>query len=207
MSMLFLVTLTAWAADTAASAENSPAILASLNAVNVTVLDDQAAMAIRGQGDYKYVLVKVLGLNALDGGAGVQWTWNPLDYRYGAFGGLNWSNTGVDPADVMDGYFELHDATYADPTSDKLAADQTLLAKLASLATKYNTFWGYIYSPATLPTELTTGYVQVSGISFFGNKFFFGWRSMPYTEYSRREAMSGIAVLAAGRSLLSSLTR
>jgi hypothetical protein len=47
----------------------------------------------------------------------------------------------------------------------------------------------------------------VSGISFFGNKFFFGWRSMPYTEYSRREAIAGIGVLVVGRSLLSSLLK
>ncbi|MDM7997713.1 MAG: hypothetical protein QUT30_18730 [Acidobacteriota bacterium] len=203
---LLLITGAAWAADPPASSGTTPAILACLDSGDISVLDDQAAMAIRGQ-EYKYVLVKILGLNALDGGAGVQWTWNPAGYRYGAFGGLDWSNTGADAADKMDALFMLHDLAYADPTADKIAADKALIAGLASLGDTYNTFWGWIYSPADLPKGLTTPTVQVSGVSFFGNKFFFGWRSMPYTEYSRREAITGIGVLVAGRSLLSSLAR
>jgi hypothetical protein len=203
---LFLVSATAWAADQSAAPEGTPAILASLNAGNVTILDDQAAMAIRGQA-YKYVLVKIFGLNALDGGAGIQWTWNPLNYRYGAFGGLDWSNTGTAPADLMDGFFMAHDEAYANSLINKIDADKALIAGLASLATTPNSFWGMIYAPVATPTELTTPNVQVSGISFFGNKFFFGWRSMPYTEYSRREAIAGIGVLVVGRSLLSSLMK
>ncbi|MBN1569876.1 MAG: hypothetical protein JXA73_18675 [Acidobacteria bacterium] len=200
MAALFFIVGTAWAGD------GTPVILATLNAGDVTILDDQAAMAIRGQ-DYKYVLVKIFGLNALDGGAGVQWTWNPLDYRYGAYGGLNWSNTDETPADAMDFFFSAHDEAYANPSADKIAADQALILGLASLGTTYNSFWGWIYSPAVLPAGLTTPNVKVSGISFFGNKFFFGWRSMPYTEYSRREAIAGIGVLVVGRSLLSSISK
>ncbi len=72
---LLLITGAAWAADPPASSGTTPAILACLDSGDISVLDAQAAMAIRGQ-EYKYVLVKILGLNALDGGAGVQWTWN-----------------------------------------------------------------------------------------------------------------------------------
>jgi len=203
---LFLITGAAWAVDPPAVSGNTPAILASLDSGDIRVLDDQAAMAIRGQ-EYKYVLVKILGLNALDGGAGIQWTWNPAGYRYGAFGGLGWSNAGTAAADAMDTLFMLHDLAYADPTADKILADKALVAGLVSLGNTYSRFWGWIYSPADLPTGLTTPTVQVSGLSFFGNKFFFGWRSMPYTEYSRREAITGIGVLVVGRSLLSSLAR
>jgi hypothetical protein len=206
LTALFLFAAGGWAADQPAESDGTPAILASLNAGNVTILDDQAAMSIRGQ-EYKYVLVKILGLNALDGGAGIQWTWNPLNYRYGAFGGLNWSNTGTTPADVMDAFFMAHDDAYANPLIDKIDADKALIAGLASLAKTYNKYWGLIYVPAITPTDLTTPNVQVSGISFFGNRFFFGWRSMPYTEYSRREAIAGIGVLVVGRSLLSSLLK
>lgn len=204
--VLLCIPGSAWSKDPPASSGNTPAILASLDSGDIRVLDDQAAMAIRGQ-EYKYVLVKILGLNALDGGAGIQWTWNPADYRYGAFGGLDWSNMGSDAADAMDTLFWKHDLAYADPTADKIAADKDLIAGLVSLAKTYNSFWGWIYSPADLPKGLTTPAVQVSGVSFFGNKFFFGWRSMPYTEYSRREAIAGIGVLVAGRSLLSSLAK
>jgi len=212
MTVLFFVAGTAWAADRPASPDGTPAILASLNADNVTILDDQAAMAIRGQNSvvqYKYVLVKILGINALDGGPGVQWTWNPLGYRYGAWGGPGWSNGGVDPltataapADAMDALFETHDSAYAGG-SDKLAADKTLLGGLLLLPNCPDPTWGPIYKPSSTPTGLTPDLkVQVSGISLFGNGFFFGWKAMPYTEYARREAVAGMQALILGRSLL-----
>ena len=101
----------AWAADPPPAAEKMPAILASLDAGKVTVLDDKAAGAIRGQA-YQYVLVRTV-LNAFDFAPGIQWSLNPLAYRYGAWGGPGWTNGGdigsSAPADLMDTYFMGHD--------------------------------------------------------------------------------------------------
>ena len=101
-SLLILIGTTASAADAAgAKPDNTPAILASLDARDATPLDDRAAGAIRGQGsEYRYVLVKILGLNSLDFGAGLEWTWNPFGYRYGAWGGPGWTNGGL-PGDSV----------------------------------------------------------------------------------------------------------
>jgi hypothetical protein len=207
LAMLFLVAGAAWAAEPPVSSEDTPAILASLDANHVTVLDDRAAAEVRGQDflPYRYVLVKILGINALDGGAGIQWTWNPLGYRYGAFGGPGWSNTGAIPADAMDALFRTHDGLYSATDPDKLAADFWLREELRRLATANGGYWGLIYAPATLPTGLTTPIVQVSGISFIGNRIFFGWRPMPYTEYARREAVAALGIMVFGRSLVSSI--
>src|SRR4030095_1906536 len=49
----------AWAADPPPAPDKMPAILASLDAGKVTVLDDKAAGAIRGQA-YQYVLVRTV---------------------------------------------------------------------------------------------------------------------------------------------------
>ena len=35
-----------------------------------------------------------------------------------------------------------------------------------------------------------------AGGSFIGGKFYFGWRPMPFTEYSRRQALTGMQLLA-----------
>jgi hypothetical protein len=134
----------------------------------------------------------------MDFGPGVQWTWNPLDYRYGAWGGLGWTANG-DPADLMDSYFRMHDEGFA--------TDLELIALLESLKTTDVGYWGRIYAPGTwgvgdLPTGLNTPYVWVSGVSFIGNRFFFGWKKMPYTEYARREALTAIGVLVWGKSLI-----
>jgi hypothetical protein len=200
----------ALAGEQPASTGRTPAILASLDSGSATILDDQSAGAIRGQEDpqYKYVLVKILGVNALDGGYGVQWTWDPLGFRYGAWGGPGWTNggqtTGDAPAaDLMDGFFKQHDEDYAS-NLDKLVADKKLIAGLLSLPNDSRSPWGGIYvsNPKGLKADLM---VQVSGISLIGSKVFFGWKPMPYSEYARREALAGMGVMVAGRSLLSAI--
>ncbi len=184
---------TAWAENQAGLSEDSPAILASLDKTGIAYLDESAASAIRGQADPKYVLVKVLGLNTLDYGIGVRWTLNPLGYRYGYYGGYNWSNSGYEPVDRMDILFQAHDTT---------GNDVALLLGLEALPDYGDNYWGKIYkeSPLGAPSS-----VRVSGVSFIGQKFYFGWRSMPYTEYSRREAVYGIKALIYGKSLFPSL--
>jgi hypothetical protein len=62
-----------------------------------------------------------------------------------------------------------------------------------------------IYFPSPWPTGLSTQYVYVSGVSFFGNKLFFGWKPMPYTEYAWRQAMAGMGALIFGKSLVSAI--
>lgn len=185
------------AADKPAAPAATPAILASLDTRDVTVLDDGAAMAVRGQGgEYQYVLVKILGLNSLDFAAGIQWTWNPFGYRYGAWGGPGWTNGGqplpnlVDAADAMDTLFKGHDMG--------ALTDQQLVGLLSLLPNVSNSFWGQIYVPAVInpASGLPVGTnVWVSGASLVGGKFFFGWRPMPFTEYSRRQALTGMQLL------------
>ena len=206
-AMMIFAAGAAWAADRPAPAEDTPAILAALDSDNIAVLDDQEAMAIRGQdGDYKYVLVKILGINALDFGPGITWTWNPLGFRYGAYGGPGWSNASSAPADAMDALFKAHDEAYNNDTfSDQLEADKELLAGLQELANTDKPYWGKIYYPSPRPTGLSIENVYVSGVSFFGNKLFFGWRAMPYTEYARRQAMAGMGALIFGKSLVSAI--
>jgi hypothetical protein len=197
----FLVILGAapvWASDPPATPKGTPAILASLDPATVTVLDDREASAIRGLGDeYRYVLVKILGLNALDFAPGIEWTWNPLGYRYGAWGGPGWTNGGrtdilVSPADPMDGLFMNHDLA--------VLTDQALVIGLRSLPNTSNLFWGSVYVPGS--TAITPGSglpvsanVWVSGASFVGGRVFLGWRPMPFTEYARREALTGMQLL------------
>jgi hypothetical protein len=197
-TFVFLFGASASAADESAASAETPAILASLDARHVTVLDAGAAAAIRGQGsEYRYVLVKVLGLNALDFGPGLEWTWNPFGYRYGAWGGPGWTNGGrtdvlVDPADAMDALFKNHDLLVLD--------DQGLVDALKDLPNVGGGFWGLIYVPSAgaitpgsgLPVDKN---VFVSGVSFIGGRFFLGWRPMPFTEYARREALAGMQLL------------
>ena len=198
--ILFLfVSGTAWAGNQVDLSKNSPALLASLDKAGVVLLDDTATAAIRGQADPvlpMYVLVKILGLNTLDYGSGVNWTLNPLGYRYGYYGGYNWSNTGQKPVDCMDWLFKKHD--------NASLTDSQLLDKLLKLATFHPqySYWGntYVSKPEGAPSS-----VKVFGVSLIGQKFFFGWRSMPYSEYSRREAVYGMQALILGKSLFPSL--
>jgi len=194
---LVLLSSQAWAQSDRAA--ETPAILASLGSQSVTVLDNQAAAAVRGQGsEYLYVLVKFVGVNSLDYASDLQWTWNPYGYRYGAWGGPGWTNGGrtdilVTPADPMDQLFKNHDQSAID--------DQGLVNALKALPTVPNGFWGLIYVPSAgqitpgsgLPVDKT---VSVSGVSLVGGKVFLGWRSMPFTEYARREALTGMQLVA-----------
>ena len=182
----------AWAADPPPAPEKMPAILASLDAGKVTVLDDKAAGAIRGQA-YQYVLVRTV-LNAFDFAPGIQWSLNPFAYRYGAWGGPGWTNGGgfgsSTPADLMDTYFMGHD--------QGTLSDAQLIGALVSLATTFHPFWGNIYSPSWitegsgLPADKNVG---VASGSLVGGKFYLGWRPMPFPEYARREALIGMQLL------------
>jgi hypothetical protein len=161
-----------------------------LDSGKITILDDQAALAIRGQ-DYEYVLVRTV-LNLFDFAPWLSWTLNPFGYRYGAWGGPGWTNGGGEgpntPADAMDALFRLHDEGGLDDTG--------LIAALAILPNKPGGFWGpLIY----VPDAVTSGSglpvnkkVWVSALSVLGGRFFFGWRPMPFTEYSRRQALMGM---------------
>lgn len=193
----FLAGTEAWAADQPAATADTPAILASLDMREVKVLDDGAAMAVRGHGsEYRYVLVKILGLNTFDFASGIEWTWNPFGYRYGAWGGPGWTNGGkllpdlVAPADAMDTLFKGHD--------EGSLSDAQLGFFLSQLPNLSNSFWGQIYVPTVInpASGLPVGTnVWVSGASLMGGKFFFGWRPMPFTEYSRRQALTGMQLL------------
>lgn len=198
----------AWAGGHAGVPEDVPAIMASLDKGGLTVLSDTAIAGIRGQADPQYVLVKILGLNTFDGGRGVQWTWNPLGYRYGYWGGPEWTNGGdtsgtapfADGENGMDALFMIHDQAYINPSNgptELLAADKRLLEGLSALA-NISSYWGTIYvaEPIGAPA-----YVAVSGVSLIGGKIFLGWRKMPYTEYSRREAMAGLGLMIFGKSV------
>lgn len=210
-ALLLLVANPVWAADQTSSTNELPAILASLDAGNAEILDTQTAEAVRGgNGEvfyYSYVLVKILGVNTFDWGPGVQWTWNPLGYRYGYWGGPGWTNgnspTGTAPtADAMDALFMNHDIAY-ESGADQLEADKILLGGLMGLATTNHSYWGPIYIPLVAPTGLNSPIVRVSGWSLIGGKFSFRWHNMPYTEYARREALAGMGLMVFGRSLAS----
>lgn len=185
------------AADKGGAATETPAILASLDARDVKVLDDGAAKAVRGQaGEYRYVLVRILGLNTFDFAASIEWSLNPFDYRYGAWGGPGWTNGGqplsnlIAPADAMDALFKGHDLGALN--------DQQLVGLLSILPNVNNSFWGQIYVPQLVnpASGLPVGTnVWVAGGSLIGGKFFFGWRPMPFTEYSRRQALTGMQLL------------
>ena len=186
-----LLSVPAWAADPPPAAEKMPAILASLDAGKITVLDDKAAGAVRGQA-YQYVLVRTV-LNAFDFAPNIQWSPNPLAYRYGAWGGPGWTNGGgfgsSTPADQMDALFKLHDLTQL--------SDADLIVALQGLVNTPNLFWGGIYVPtitagSNLPASTN---VWVASGSLVGGKFYLGWRPMPFPEYARREALIGMQLL------------
>ncbi|MFZ7112996.1 MAG: hypothetical protein ACOWYE_15035 [Desulfatiglandales bacterium] len=197
----------AWAGDHTGVPEDVPAIMASLDKGGLTVLSDTAIAEVRGQAYPQYVLVKILGLNTFDGGRGVQWTWNPLGYRYGYWGGPEWTNGGdthgtapfADGDNGMDALFMTHDQAYIDCDDPEilLAADKVLLKGLLALPNT-SSYWGPIYEAIAKDAP---DYVAVSGVSLIGGKIFFGWRKMAYTEYSRREAMAGLGLMIFGKSV------
>lgn len=193
ITFVFLSAVQAWAADPPPAPEKMPAILASLDTGKVTVLDDKTAASVRGQA-YQYVLVRTV-LNAFDFAPDIQWTLNPLAYRYGAWGGLGWTDGGgigsSTPADTMDTLFQLHD--------QGALSDALLAGALQTLATTPSLFWGNIYVPSfitagsNLPANKN---VWVASGSVVGGRFYLGWRPMPFPEYARREALIGISLLS-----------
>jgi hypothetical protein len=201
--MLLLIPGALWAGNQNDVSQDTPAILVSLGQANAIPLDDVAAATVRGQA--QYVLVKVFGLNMFDGWGqkDISWTWNPLGYRYGNWGGPGWSGQDGGPVDTMDGYFKAHDngVAYQIPgvplgTSN----DAALLGLLNSLAaTPSGTIWGNIYvsTASGLPSD-----VNVFGFSLIGGKIFTKPIPMPYEEYSRREAVYGMQLLIAGKAIL-----
>jgi hypothetical protein len=168
-------------------------------------------MAVRGGADfnYLYVLVKIFGVNTFDWGPGVQWTWNPLGFRYGAYGGPGWSNFSEDPADDMDTLFMIHDTAYVSSSADLLEADLILRTGLLDLPNDDHDYWGSIYTGTWDDTNIPESFwpggkvVKVSGFSLIGGRFSFRWHNMPYTEYARREALAGMGLMIFGRSLAS----
>jgi hypothetical protein len=198
--MLLLIPGALWAGNQSNVSQETPAILVSLGQANAIPLDDGAAAAVRGQA--QYVLVKVFGLNMFDyGDSTVKWTWNPLGYRYGDWGGPGFSGTYPNYTDTMDSYFMAHDRGSANTgVLSGLSNDAALLVLLKSLATiPSGTIWGNIYvsTASGLPSD-----VNVFGFSLIGGKIFPRPVSMPYEEYSRREAVYGMQLLIAGKSIL-----
>jgi hypothetical protein len=185
MALAFLLAAAAWADDRPAISEGTPAILASLDTGNIVILDDQASLAIRGQA-YQYVLVRTV-LNLFDFGPGLNWTLNPFGYRYGAWGGPGWTGDNFEIfADAMDAHFRDHDLGNL--------SDQELINALKILPNEYWRFWGPVYIPEEIldPGLPINKKVWVSSLSILGGRFFFGWRPMPFTEYSRRQALAGM---------------
>ena len=216
------ISIPAQALDRPDTSGGAQAILASLDQTHVTALNDEVdAGRVRG-GDgvnfsTAYVLVKILGINTWDYGSGVDWTWNPLGYRYGYWGGPGWTNGGArysdagtaPTADTMDAFFMAHDNVYNNDAGNPaalLAADLTLFEDLSALPTSNGGYWGHVYAARPgldIQSNRPIPVVRVSGISLIGGRFFFGWRDMPYSEYSRREALAGIGALIFGKSLIS----
>jgi hypothetical protein len=189
--MLLLIPGALWAGHQPGVSPDTPAILVSLGQANAIPLDDSAAAAVRGQA--QYVLVQTL-LNIFDSGPGVQWTWNPLRYRYGNWGGYNYTNNGP-PVDQMDYFFMLHDGG---------ESNAALFVQLQSLPNTTQNPWGAIYDPS-FPSTTQLGpmghpagqpyTVYVRGYSLVGGGLFSTSTPMVYAEYSRREAVYGVAVL------------
>ena len=156
ITFAFFSVVQAWAADPPPVPEKLPAILASLDAGKVTVLDDKAAQAIRGQA-YQYVLVRTV-LNAFDFAPDIQWSPNPFAYRYGAWGGPGWTNGGGigpnTPADLMDTLFMLHDQS--------TLSDTQLIGALQLLATTPNAFWGSIGPQIQVPVGPVQPYMNAA---------------------------------------------
>jgi hypothetical protein len=197
-AVLLFICGAAWASDQPAVSQETPAILAALNSAAITPLDDAKIAEIRGQADPWYRLVRIIGFNTFDYLPG-EWSWNPMDYRYGYNGGPGWNNPG-NFVDTMDSYFMLHDAVYAGSNStaaEKLVADVALLNGLKGLPSTQVPFWGTIYLSDANPAK-----VYVRSLSLIGGGFFFMPKKMPYSEYSRREAVYGMSALLLGKSIL-----
>ncbi len=187
-AILFLfISGTAWAEDT-------PAILASLDKTGFISLDDSAIAEIRGEADY--VMGKIWLLNGLDFSPDPEVGWAigianiATGWRYGNWGGPGYTANGA-PVDLMDYYFMLHDGD-----ND----DHALIEALSGLPNFNHLFWGWIYWPTAYdvdgydsPDDAHFGFSvfvsRISVLSTGAKRFFFLWRPMPLTEYARRQAL------------------
>lgn len=192
--MLLLIPGTLWAGNQSGGSSDTPAILKSLGQAYTSPLDDAAIAAVRGQADPQFVLVKVIGLNTFDGWGqnNVKWTLNPLGYRYGFNGGPGWSNPGETPVDLMDTYFLAHDSN--------IINDTQLVGLLGTLATTPS-IWGNIYFSDQTAYGAPSN-VNVFGFSLIGGRIFTRPVPMPYSEYSRREAVYGMQLLILGKTVI-----
>ena len=194
ITFAFLSVVQARAADPPPAPEKLPAILASLDAGKVTVLDNKTAGAIRGQA-YQYVLVRTV-LNAFDFAPGYSVDCQSIGLPLWRLGRSRMDQRRRQrrhthpTADAMDAAFRLHDLGQY--------PDALLIGALQSLAPTSNPFWGKIY----VPTSITQGSnlpadknVAVASGSLVGGKFYLGWRPMPFPEYARREALIGMQLL------------
>ena len=197
---LLAVTCVSRAAELKNKNTETPAILASLEATSVSVLDDQSAAEVRGEA--KYVMTKLPGINLFDVfvGSGASWHANPLAWRYGNWGGKGYSN-GTDggsawgkvaPVDTMDGFFRTHDQNYA-LGQWHYTADQTLLKGLKSLPNFCDSYWGNIYSssPGNAPSAVS---VYMGSTIMNQGKVYLGWKNMKFSEYARRQAITAFTV-------------
>jgi hypothetical protein len=190
--MLLLFTATAWAS------QDTPAILASLDQKTVTQLDDSAISEIRGESSY--VMVKLFPLNFLDFSNDCGWTWNPYKWRYGNYGGKDWSGAPDSfTVDMMDVAFQTHDAETeaASTPAEVQAADLKLLTTLELLPNTPSS-WGTIYDrrsygewgPEPCHWFYNVYVSRISVLAYGGTfRFFCLWKSMPLTEYARRQAV------------------
>jgi hypothetical protein len=183
--MLLLIPGALWAVNQAGVSQDTPAILVSLGQANAIPLDDAAAAAVRGQAPPPlYVLVRIIGLNTYDDGPGVTWTSDPYQYRYGYYGGANYGTPGNTPVDRMDELFLAHD--------NNQISNAKLLLLLALLPKTYDHNWGNIYISHP---DFAPDIVNVNGFSLIGGRIFRNPVPMPFSEYSRREAMYGMGIL------------
>jgi hypothetical protein len=194
ISFLF-ISGTAWAGNRTDVAEETPAILASLDKTDFVTLDDTAIAEIRGEA--LYVMGRIWLLNGLDFSLNPQVDWvtgiaNIAEgWRYGNWGGLDYTNEGP-PVDLMDSYFQQHD--------NGAFSDADLIAALSTLPDT-GSFWGQIYGPTAYdvdsipigPDDAHFDYSvfvsRISVLSTGARRFFFLWRPMPLTEYARRQAL------------------
>lgn len=202
----------AFADERLATAADEPMIMASLSE-GVQVLDDNGASAVRGEAvtarATKYVMSSVMTLSAVSrkaadsgfkdtfvGGGTGSWTFSPLSWRYGYWGGSGWTAGFESPktydrygvyVDSMDLLFRTHDNAYDDTKGfiDQKAiatADSNLKAGLGKLAITPDVYWGNIFvsspkgAPATVKILRYSANIAV-------------YKYMPFSEYARRQAV------------------
>lgn len=153
---------------------DTPAILASLPDGSVAQLDDDAAREFRGQALYTMFWGKISWTYTGQNTSAGQWTWNPSNWRYGNWGGINYGSG--TPVDSMDGLFKSHDEAYARAggnSAKERLADAWLLGMLRALPQQKT-------SPQGAPEA-----VQYNS----GNTK----KLMPFSEFARQQAILAFA--------------